>query len=55
MIVIKPYRNWKDAKTDQKINSVTEGQVVAKAKQDAFLQTYSKPVSQIDFGKRVNV
>ena len=46
ILVSKSYRSWKDAKTDLNVHSVTKGHVVAK--RDAFLQTYSKPVSQID-------
>ena len=48
ILVNKPYRNWKDAKSDLKTHSVTDAHVTATAKREAFMQTYQKPQIRID-------
>ena len=41
ILVTKPYRNLKDAKSDLKTHSVTHAHVTATAKREAFMQTSS--------------
>ena len=48
MLVTKPYRNWKDAKSDLKTHSVTEAHNLATAKREAFIRTYNQPAVHID-------
>ena len=48
ILVTKPYRNWKDAKSDLKTHSVTDAHVTATAKREAFMQTYQKPQIRIN-------
>ena len=48
ILVTKPYRNWKDAKSDLKAHSVSEAHQLATAKREAFIKTYQKPEVHID-------
>ena len=48
ILVTKPYRNWKDAKSDLKAHSVSEAHQLATAKREAFIKTYQKPEVRID-------
>ena len=48
IMVNKPYTNWKKAKEDLKIHSVTEAHILATAKRNAFLKTYMKANECID-------
>ena len=48
LMVKKPYTNWKIAKEDLKIHSVTETHVLSTAKKTAFMKTYMKPDEHID-------
>ena len=48
ILVTKPYRNWKDAKSDLKAHSVSEAHQLATAKREAFIKTYQKPEVCID-------
>ena len=48
ILVTKPYRNWKDTKSDLKTHSVTDAHVTATTKREAFMQTYQKPQIRID-------
>ena len=48
LIVKKPYTNWKKAREDLKIHSVTETHVLSAAKKTAFMKTYMKPDECID-------
>ena len=47
-MVKKPYTNWKKAREDLKIHSVTEVHVLFTAKKTAFMKTYMKPDDHID-------
>ena len=48
ILVNKPYRNWKDAKSDLRVHSVTDAHVLATAKREAFIETFQKPEAHID-------
>ena len=48
LMVKKPYTNWKKAREDLKIHSVTETHVLSTAKKTAFMKTYMKPDERID-------
>ena len=48
ILVTKPYNNWKDAKGDLRIHSVSEAHVLATVKKGAFIDTYLKPDECID-------
>ena len=48
ILVKKPYTNWKKAKEDLKIHSVSEAHVLSTAKKTAFMKTYMKPDKHID-------
>ena len=49
VLVSKPYRNWKDFRSDIRSHSITTSHRTAKARMDAFISTYGKPSSQISF------
>ena len=48
IMVKKPYTNWKKAKEDLKIHSVTKAHVLSTVKKTAFMKTYMKPDERID-------
>ena len=48
ILVTKPYRNWKDAKSDLKAHSVSEAHHLATTKREGFMKTYQKPEVRID-------
>ena len=43
VLVSKPYRNWKDFRSDIRSHSITTSHRTAKARMDAFISTYGKP------------
>ena len=48
IMVKKPYTNWKKAREDLRIHSVTETHILSTARKTAFMKTYMKPDERID-------